>query len=54
MDISSAFAFVENGFTCLEEVAYVPFDELTAIAGMSGSSLHVATACVQGTGEVRT
>ena len=41
MDISSAFAFVENGFTCLEEVAYVPFDELTATAGMSESSLHV-------------
>jgi N utilization substance protein A len=41
MDADSAALVVSSGITTLEEVAYVPFEELKAIQGLEESKLHI-------------
>ena len=40
MDIESATILVENEITSLEEIAYVPFNELASIGGMVETPLQ--------------
>ncbi len=40
MDLRSATIFVDNGYSCLEEVAYVPFSELAAIEGLQETEVQ--------------
>lgn len=40
MDLESATILVENGITSLEEVAYIPFDELISIKDLQEPQLQ--------------